>query len=154
METGLELANRFREVMLNGKWIANTNWAKQLSDVDWKLATKKLHTFNTLAELTFHINYYIGGINDFLETGNLSISDKFSFDCPVILSQIDWNELKDSLFYNCNKFAINLDSIGLVKLNSVFVDKKYGTYRRNIEGVIEHAYYHLGQVVLIKKGLT
>jgi len=36
-------------------------------------------------------------------------------------------------------------------LDSVFVDEKYGTYLRNIEGVIEHCYYHLGQISLIKK---
>lgn len=154
METGLLLANRFREVMLNGKWIANTNWKEQLSDVNWQLATKKLFTFNTLAELTFHINYYIAGINDFFETGVLTISDKYSFDCPPILSEADWDLLKNTLFDNCNKFALKLEIIDLAKLDSVFADKQYGTYRRNIEGVIEHAYYHLGQVVLIKKGLA
>jgi hypothetical protein len=37
------------------------------------------------------------------------------------------------------------------QLDEVFVDKKYGTYLRNIEAVIEHSYYHLGQIVLIKK---
>jgi hypothetical protein len=35
-----------------------------------------------------------------------------------------------------------------------FVDEKYGTYLRNIEGVIEHSYYHLGQVSLLKKMVT
>lgn len=37
------------------------------------------------------------------------------------------------------------------KLDEPFVDEKYGSYLRNIEGVIEHSYYHLGQVVLVKK---
>jgi hypothetical protein len=37
------------------------------------------------------------------------------------------------------------------KLNEVFVDEKYGTYQRNIGGMIEHSYYHLGQIVLLKK---
>jgi len=37
------------------------------------------------------------------------------------------------------------------KLNEIFVNEKYGTYLRNIEAVIEHSYYHLGQIVLIKK---
>lgn len=37
------------------------------------------------------------------------------------------------------------------KLEEVFVEEKYGTYLRNIEGVIEHSYYHLGQISLIKK---
>jgi len=37
------------------------------------------------------------------------------------------------------------------KLDAVFFDAKYGTYQRNLEGVIEHNYYHLGQISFIKK---
>jgi len=37
------------------------------------------------------------------------------------------------------------------KLESPFADGKYGTYQRNIDVMIEHTYYHLGQVILIKK---
>ena len=37
------------------------------------------------------------------------------------------------------------------KLEEIFVNEKYGTYKRNIEGMIEHCYYHLGQISLIKK---
>jgi hypothetical protein len=37
------------------------------------------------------------------------------------------------------------------RLDQSFVDEKYGTWLRNIEGVIEHCYYHLGQVSLIRK---
>jgi hypothetical protein len=36
-------------------------------------------------------------------------------------------------------------------LDQPFVDEKYGSYLRNIEGVIEHSYYHLGQISLIRK---
>ncbi|MFZ1786844.1 MAG: hypothetical protein WAT92_00975 [Saprospiraceae bacterium] len=37
------------------------------------------------------------------------------------------------------------------ELDAIFVLEKYGTYRRNIEGMIEHAYYHLWQISMIKK---
>ena len=37
------------------------------------------------------------------------------------------------------------------KLSEVFVDEKYGTYERNINLMIEHCYYHLGQILIIKK---
>ena len=37
------------------------------------------------------------------------------------------------------------------KILSDFVDKQYGTYYRNIDAMIEHTYYHLGQIILIKK---
>jgi hypothetical protein len=37
------------------------------------------------------------------------------------------------------------------KLNEIFSQEKYGTYYRNLHGVIEHTHYHLGQIILIKK---
>jgi len=37
------------------------------------------------------------------------------------------------------------------QLQDAFTDEKYGTYLRNILGMLEHSYYHLGQIVLIKK---
>ena len=35
------IANRLREVLLNGKWIANTNFKEQLLSVSWEQAIKK-----------------------------------------------------------------------------------------------------------------
>ena len=37
------------------------------------------------------------------------------------------------------------------ELDKDFADKKYGSIRRNINVLIEHSYYHLGQMVLIQK---
>ncbi len=57
-----QLVKRFREVMLDGLWIANTNFKDQLSDVTWEQAVTKIGSLNTIAMLTFHIDYYIAGI--------------------------------------------------------------------------------------------
>jgi len=37
------------------------------------------------------------------------------------------------------------------KLDEVFVDQKYGTYLRNMDGVVEQSYYYLGQKSLLKR---
>jgi hypothetical protein len=34
-----------------------------------------------------------------------------------------------------------------------FTSEKYGNYYRNLQGIIEHTHYHLGQIVIIKKML-
>lgn len=52
---------------------------------------------------------------------------------------------------NSAAFADEVAQIPDEKLDEIFVNEKYGTYLRNIEGVIEHSYYHFGQIVLIKK---
>lgn len=154
MSSTSQLAKRFREVLLDGLWIANTNFKDQLSNVTWKQATTKVGTMNTIAMLTFHIDYYIAGILNVFEGGNLEIKDKYSFDLPPIESQEQWETLLNKLWNDSEKFAALLEQMPDSKMNEVFVDEKYGTYLRNIDGTIEHCYYHLGQITLIKKLLS
>ncbi len=154
MSSVLQLSKRFREVLLDGVWIANTNFKDQLSDVSWELAITKIGSLNTIAMLTFHIDYYIAGIVNVFEGGALEIRDQFSFDLPPIESQEQWEELLNKLWTDSEKFSTLLEQIPDSQLDEVFVDEKYGTYRRNIDGMIEHSYYHLGQITLIKKMLS
>jgi len=44
-----------------------------------------------------------------------------------------------------------IEQLPEAKLGEIFSEEKYGTYYRNIHGIIEHTHYHLGQIVLIKK---
>lgn len=154
MKTPLQLANRFREVLLDGEWVAGTNYKELLLDIGWQQATKKVESLNTIAALTFHVNYYIAGVLKVFDSGTLEIHDKYSFDFAPINSTESWYELRESLFANAERFAKHLESFSAEKLNETFVDVKYGTYYRNIEGMIEHCYYHLGQISLLKKLTT
>lgn len=151
MSTTSQLAKRFREVLLDGKWIANTNFKDQLSDVTWEQATAKIDSLNTIAMLTFHIDYYVAGLINVFEGGDLEIRDQYSFDLPPIENEEQWETLKNKLWRDAEKFALLLEQIPDTKMNEVFVDEKYDTYLRNIDGMIEHCYYHLGQITLIKK---
>ena len=151
MSTTSQLSKRFREVLLDGKWIANTNFKEQLSDVTLEQATTKIDSLNTIAMLTFHIDYYIAGLVNVFEGGDLEIKDKFSFDLPPIESQEQWESLLNKLWQDSEKFATLLEQMPDSKLDEVFVNEKYGNYLRNIDGMIEHSYYHLGQITLIKK---
>ena len=145
------IANRLREIFLNGYWIANTNYRDQLASINWQQATHQVENLNTIAALTYHINYYLAGILTVFNGGVLEIKDQYSFDLPPIHSEADWNKLASELFDNASVFAIAVEKMPEEKFDEVFVNEKYGTYQRNIEAVIEHSYYHLGQLVLIKK---
>jgi len=154
MNTVLQLAKRFREVLLDGLWIANTNFKDQLSDVTWEQAVAKVGSLNTIAMLTFHIDYYIAGLINVFEGGDLEIRDQYSFDLPPVESHEQWESLLNKLWSDAERFAVLLEQMPDAKMNEVFVDEKYGTYLRNIDGMIEHAYYHLGQITLIRKLLS
>jgi hypothetical protein len=123
METSKQLANRFREVLLNGGWIANTNYKDLLQTITWKQATTKIGSLNTIALLTFQINYYIEGISNFFESGSLEISDKFSFSLPTIKSEEEWRSLLSSLCKNANKFASQVEQMPDEKLQEIFADE-------------------------------
>lgn len=151
MNPSEQLAKRFREVMLDGKWIANTNVKDQLTQTDWELALKQVGQHNSIAALTFHIGYYIEGVLQVLKGGKLEIRDKYSFDLPPIESQADWEALLDKLWSDSEEFAQCVEQLPESQLEEVFVQEKYGTYRRNIEGMVEHGYYHLGQIALLRK---
>jgi hypothetical protein len=151
MSTSKQLADRFREVMLNGTWIANTNYQAQLKDLTWQQAIAKVHSYNTIALLTFHINYYVEGVLRVLQGGELTIRDQFSFDGPELNCEEDWQTLKNNLLSNSEAFAKEVEQLTNEQLQQSFVKEAYGTYQRNIEGMIEHCYYHLGQVSLVRK---
>lgn len=151
MERSKDLSKRLNEVLLNGYWIANTNYKSQIESVTWKEATQKIGTLNTIASLTFHVNYYLAGLINVFKGGGLEIRDKYSFDTPPIESEADWEKLTNEFLGNSEMIVKEVAKFADSRLDEPFVDKKYGTYLRNIEGVIEHSYYHLGQISLIRK---
>ncbi len=145
-----QIAKHFREVHFGGNWTCS-NLKVHLSEVTWEQATTKLHALNTIATLTFHINYYVAAILKVLQGGELNSSDKLSFEHPPINNQSDWEELVNKLWADAELFADLLEQMSDEKLWELFVNEKYGIYYRNLLGLNEHTHYHLGQIVLIKK---
>jgi uncharacterized damage-inducible protein DinB len=148
------LAARLREVLLTGRWIANTNCQEQLLATQWEQATQQVGSLNTIAALTFHVTYYLQGLLHVLQGGKLEISDKYSYAFPAITSENDWRRLVSEFLHSAEEFSRQVEQLDDSWLERPFAEEKYGSYARNIEGVIEHSYYHLGQVVLIRKLLA
>lgn len=148
------IAKRLSEVYLDGHWVANTNYKEQLSALNWQQATQQVGQLNTIALLTYHINYYLRGLLQVLHGGALEIKDKYSFDMPPVTNDKEWLTLTNEFFSNAEKFVAAVAMLPDEKMDEHFVDPKYGTWYRNLEAVVEHSYYHLGQISLIKKLLT
>ena len=145
------IAKRLSEVYLDGHWVANTNYKEQLSALNWQQATQQVGPLNTIALLTYHINYYLRGLLQVLNGGALEIKDKYSFDMPPVTNDKEWLTLTNEFFSNAEKFVAAVAQLPDEKMDEHFVDPKYGTWYRNLEAVVEHSYYHLGQISLIKK---
>jgi hypothetical protein len=154
MNNSHQLADRLKEVILNGTWIANTNFKDQLEHLDFNTAVTKVQSLNSISMLAQHVHYYINGINQFFKGGKLSIKDKYSFEFPAIESQAAWQNFLTNFWIDTESLINIIAQLHENKLDKVFVDQKYGSYKRNIEGLIEHSYYHLGQITIIKKMLS
>jgi len=145
-----QIASHFKQVFFGGNW-TSVDFTAELKDVDWVMATTKVKDLNTIARLVFHVDYYIDVTIKVLEGGPLDAHDKFSFDCPEIKNEEDWEALRNKLFRDATTYAGLVEQLPDSKLEETFCLEKYGNYYRNIHGLIEHCHYHLGQIVLIKK---
>lgn len=150
MNLSAQIAKHFRDVHFGGNW-TSVNLKETLNDVTWQQATKKIYSFNTIATLVFHINYYVSAVTKVLQGEPLTAHDKYSFDLQPIQSQEDWERLLNNTWSDAENFARLIEQLPENKLGETFSDEKYGNYYRNIHGIIEHTHYHLGQIVLIKK---
>jgi len=151
MENKDVLAKRFQDVILNNSWVANNSFKNQLSDLPLETALYTLGTLHSIASLTQHIHYYIAGILNVLNGGNLEIKDAFSFDFNPINTVEDWQNVLAVFWDDAEEFALKVAALPEEKLSDIFVKEEYGTYHFNINTLIEHSYYHLGQIVLLKK---
>ena len=145
-----QIAKHFREVHFGGNW-TSVNLKETLADVSWQQATTKVSSFNTIATLVFHTNYYVGAVSKVLQGEPLNAKDQYSFEHPPIQSQEDWEGLLEKTWDEAERFVTLIEQLPEHQLEETIVDEKYGNYYRNIHGIIEHTHYHLGQIVLIKK---
>jgi hypothetical protein len=150
MKLSNQIARQFREVHFGGNW-TESSLKEHLAGVTWQQATTQVYSFNTIADLVFHMNYYVSRVLRVLQGGPLHSGEKGSFDHSPILSQDDWEKLMKKTWTDAENFSSSIEQIPESKLWDIFSEDKYGNYYRNIHGIIEHIHYHLGQIVLIKK---
>jgi uncharacterized membrane-anchored protein len=87
------ISRRLKEVLIDGKWISNTNYKEQLESLNWNQAIQKVGNLNSIASLTYHVNYYLKGFVTLFESGRFDIRDKFSFDMQPITCESEWKYL-------------------------------------------------------------
>lgn len=73
---------------------------------------------NTVAALTYHINYYLAGILNVFKSGTSEIKDQYSFDLPPIHSEADWNKLLEEFLANSAAFADEVTQMPDEKLDT------------------------------------
>ena len=146
----VQIARHLRELHFRENW-TDVSLKVLVEDLDWKEANAQVHNLNTIASLVFHINYYINAVLKVLQSKPLDARDKYSFDLPPINSKKDWDLLLSKTWEEAEEFAKLIEKLTDKELWTIMIDEKYDTYYRNLQGIIEHSHYHLGQIALIKK---
>lgn len=150
MNLSTQIAKHIRDIHAGGNW-TSVNLKDTLADISWQQATTQVYGLNTIATLLYHINYFVSAVIPVLQGGELNAKDALSFAHPPIYDAASWQALINKAMVDAEKLASLVEQLPTDKLTSVFVNDKYGNYYRNLSGIVEHAHYHLGQIVLIKK---
>lgn len=150
MSTTKLIAKHLRELYFGDNWTCS-DFKTHLKDVTWQQAVTKVQNFNTIATLVYHTGYYISRVLKVLQKNPLEAKDTESFTHPPIQSKQDWERLLQQTWTDVETFAIVIEQLPDDILDKEFVSSKYGNYFRNLNGIIEHSYYHLGQIVMLKK---
>lgn len=153
MKLTSQIAKHFRDVHFGGNWTASS-LQQVLEGVTWEQATTKIQDLNTIYVLTFHIHYYVAAVLKVFQGEALNAKDAYSFDCPEIHSQAEWETFLAKVWNDAEQFANEIEKLPEDCFDTNFTDEKYGSYYRNLHGIIEHTHYHLGQISLIKKMLN
>jgi hypothetical protein len=152
MHISKQIASHLRGVFFGGNWTW-VNMQDTLQGITWQQSNEKVGSFNTIAVLVYHTNYYVNAILHVLQGHPLTAHDKYAFDCPPITDEASWELLVNKSMTEATALAALIEELPDEKLGEIFAEEKYGTYYRNLHGLIEHTHYHLGQISLLKKML-
>lgn len=144
------LSEQIYQVHFGGNWTVS-NLQSLLADVSREEALNQVKNLNTIATLSFHIHYFVMAQIRVLEGKELNASDAESFAHPDFPDEQSWRSFVDQCLTDGKRLSELVAKLEQDLLNTDFVDPKYGTYYRNISGMVEHTHYHLGQISLIKK---
>lgn len=150
MTDAQKIAKQFRELYFGGNWTW-VNLKDSLEGITVKQANKKVNGFNSIAVLVYHMSYYVTIQLRVLKGKSLRGTDQDSFNGPPVRTKKDWDTLLKKTWKEAREYAALVDALPDKKLDEIFIEEKYGTWYRNLHGLIEHAHYHLGQIVLLKK---
>ena len=139
-----------RTLYFGKNWSA-VDYQHVLADLNWEEVGISVQNCNSILTLVHHTMYYMKVQMQVFDGEALIASDTESFEHPTLKNEADWIALKKNMFDIAESYAAKIENLPSHILEKHFTDKKYGSYYRNIQGVIEHSHYHLGQIVLLKK---
>jgi len=143
------IAQHIREAINGNNW-TDSNMRDVLTDVRWEEAVATPMDTNTIAVLVFHIGFYLNAVLNRLNGTPLQYTQEDTLTPPPVQSEEQWQELIDHCYAAAEALAQAAEKISNEKLEELNPGNQ-SSYYKNLHGVVEHTYYHLGQIILLKK---
>lgn len=145
-----ELARHIREIHFGNNW-TDSDMTSVLKDVTWQQAVAKpIPNANNIAVLVFHTNFYLNIVHRRIKGKIPQFDHEDSFIVTPIQSEANWQAVLQKTWDDAEAFAQTVEKLPVGHLNKIVMSNQSSFYK-NIQGVVEHNHYHLGQIVLLKK---
>lgn len=144
------IANNLRAVHFGPNW-PGVCLKEKVADLRWEQAIQQIDGYHSIATLVFHMNYYIDATIKVFHGEPLEAKDSLSFEHARIENADDWETLLGKTWSDAEELASLIEQMPESQLQQDFVESKNGTYYRCLVGPIEHCYYHLGQISLLRR---
>ena len=148
------LARHFRQAYTGGSF-SEKHLQRELSGLTFQQATTRSGRgdTNSIAAIAYHLHFYVLGLETALAGGTLDTRDAASWDTPAIETQAQWDALVAEVLRVGAAFAKTLAALPEAEVWAPFYAPTNSSTFTNALGVLEHVYYHLGQIVVIRKAL-
>lgn len=143
------VSQHIREV-LKGNW-SDIFLTDVLQDVTLDEANFIPPSKNSIAMLVHHLKFYNDVVILRLQNDTRPVNyETNGFDVPVLSSGESWQQLKEDTFSSFIKLAEEVEAMPEGKLFEL-TPSGSATFYKTLHGVVEHAHYHMGQMMIIKK---
>ena len=144
------ISQHLQEVYEGDNW-TGVSIHDTIKDVTWQQAQQQTAASkNTVAALLHHLYYWNGVMMQRLNGANPSIPEANGFDVPEFNNENDWKELIEKTHQSFIQLAHEINNFPEEKLFEISPAGR-SSYYKNFQGIVEHAHYHLGQIVIVKK---
>ena len=151
MTLAQHLGKHFRQAYFGGSF-TERNLRDELSAIPLAAARRTTAGGNSVIAIVYHLHFYVRGVAGVLGGGPVDTRDRASWETPAIDTEGDWRAFVTEVLTEGEAFAKTLEALPDEELWKPFYRPTNAATLTNALGILEHVYYHLGQVVLLARG--
>ena len=123
-----------------------------VSDINAKEALFRLdESSHSIWQQVWHLNNWIGVFHNRPNGKEMAwLPEKEDWPSTKILNEQEWKKTRDTVIASHKRFVEQVRKLSDSELNQQVPGKDY-SFAFMLQGIAQHAAYHVGQIVLVKK---